>query len=339
MKRISVLWEMAKLEMLIVCSRIYTLIGRMKFDRCKVLSLQLIPIFWEELKKTRHYVGLHYVNFIYTKHIVLDSQFLKTMANMFCGLIAVAWLCEKMKVNLKVEGLSDFFENDIVINNQSKYQEVRFESTKKFFPGAAGMLWIGIMYMRSEYGHKILSKLSVKKDLQKCADEWFANHIEGDWVAVHYRGTDIKEKEKYRHIGIDGYITYLKKVLDSKSSIFACSDQAQFIDKMHIAFSGRVFARDIQHSNDNRALHTDPEYRGAQQKRDAFIDMLILTKANFVYTTGSGFVDTIRFLNPSIKIISLDERWLVKSFSMGRDSSHGVPIPEKVLFKSLIKDY
>ena len=343
MKRISILWDMVKLEILIVCSRTYSWIVRIKYEQRKVLSIQSISSFWEAFKKTRHYVGLYYVNFIYTKHIVLDCQPLKTMANIFCALIAVAWLCEKMKVNLKVEGLSDFFENDIVINNQSKYQEARFEITKKFYPGAADMFWIGAMYMRSEYGYKILSKLSMKKDLQKCADEWFANYIEGDWAAVHFRGTDCKDmkiqyKSRYRLL-LDDYIAYLRGVLNKQCSILVCSDQAQFIDKMHIAFPGRVFARDIQRSNDNHALHTNPKYRCAQQKRDAFIDILILAKADLVYTTGSGFVDTLRFLNPSIKIISLDERWFLKSFSIGRGSSHSVPIPEKTLFKSLIKDY
>ena len=343
MKRISILWDMVKLEILIVCSRTYSWIAQMKYEQCEMLSRQSIFSFWEAFKKTRHYVGVYYVNFIYTKHIVLDVQFIRTIANIFCALMTVAWLCEKMKVNLKVEGLSDFFENDIVINNQSKYQEARFESTKKFYPGAAKMAWVGVMYMRSEYGYKILSKLSVKKDLQKCADEWFANHIEGDWVAVHFRGTDFKDmkiqyKSRYRLL-LDDYITYLRGVLNKQCSILVCSDQAQFIDKMHIAFPGRVFARDIQRSNDNRMLHIDYEYSGAQQKRDAFIDILILAKADLVYTTGSGFVDMLRFLNPLIKIISLDERWLLKSFSIGRGSSHGVPIPEKALFKSLIKNY
>ena len=68
--------------------------------------------------------------------------------------------------------------------------------------------------------------------------------------------------------------------------------------------------------------------------------MLILAKANFVYTTGSGLVDATRFLNPSIKIASLDGRWLVKSFSMGRNSSNnGTPIPRKDILKRHHSNY
>ena len=68
------------------------------------------------------------------------------------------------------------------------------------------------------------------------------------------------------------------------------------------------------------------------------IDMLILAKADLVYATGSGFIDTLRFFNPSIKIASLDGRWLVKDFSLGRNSPNGTPIPEKELFKKLNKN-
>ena len=190
----------------------------------------------------------------------------------------------------------------------------RFKNTKKF--EVSPVLWLGIMYIRSEYGYKILSKLPIREDIRKCADEWFTNHIKGDWVAVHFRGTDCKDmKTQYKsrcRIKLDDYVDYLKAVLDKKCSILVCSDQAQFIDEMHAAFPGRVFARNIQRSYDNRALHLDPEYMGIHQKKDALIDMLILAKANLVYTSGSGFIDALRFLNPAIKIVSLDERWLAK---------------------------
>ena len=339
MKKISMLWDVFKLEALIACSYTYAWISRRKRDKETVLSVDSIHGFWKEFKESRHYLGCYYKEFIHTKHIVLYVDNLKTISNIFCGLTGTAWLCEKMKVNLKVEGLSDFLENDVIINNPSKYLENYFPAGKKFFAGKARITWIGDMWVRSEFGHEILSKLLVKRTIKKYVDEWLENHIKGDWVTVHYRGTDIKEKNKYRYFEIDDYITYLKKVLDSECSIFVCSDQAQFVDRMHIAFPRRVFAKDIQRSYNSRTLHRDSEYMGIRQKKDALIDTLILARANLVYTTGSGFVDAARFLNPSIKIISLDERWLTRTFSTGKGSYHGVPIPEKDLFKSLIKDY
>ena len=111
----------------------------------------------------------------------------------------------------------------------------------------------------SEYGYKIISKLKVKKELQQQADAWTNNNLRGDWLAVHYRGTDTRIKDVYRVIEIENYIAYLKEVLDDHSNIFACSDQSQFIDQIHAAFPDRIFSRDIQRSDDKTPLHKKPK--------------------------------------------------------------------------------
>ena len=171
----------------------------------------------------------------------------------------------------------------------------------------------------------MFSKSPIRKELKEQADDWLNRHIRGDWVAVHYRGTDVK-KHAFRHpIDPDSYIIYLKEVLDSRCRIFVCSDQAQFIDMMEVAFPGRVFARDIQRSDSDDALHLHPRYLSRQQRRDAMIDMLVLAKAELIYTTGSAFISIIRFFNPKIKIVSL---W-------GVERHNHVPIPRKDLYESL----
>ena len=337
MKKISRLWDVFKLEVLIVYSYAYSWAARRRQLHCKILSWESISCFWTKYRESRHYIALYHKEFIYTKKLVLSGGCYRSVGNIFNALIAMAWLCEKMKVNLKIEGLSDFFENDVIINNSLKCHESYFDDAKKFFAGKADILWVGSMYIHSEYGFKILQKMQVKKELMECADEWFDNHVNGNWAAVHYRGTDIKDKCIDRHVDIDTYIVYLKKVLDDQCNIFACSDQMQFIDKMRIAFHERMVAKDIQRSYDNCPIHRNSDNE-IQQKKDAFTDMLILAKADLVYTTGSGFVDALRFLNPSIKIISLDGRWFVKGFPIGRNSPNGMPVPEKDLFKKLNKN-
>ena len=264
------------------------------------------------------------------------------MAHILCVTLFVAWLCEKMEVSLKIQGLSDFFSNDLIVNNVSKYREIHFKNAKKF-NASIDVLWLASTYMRSEYGNKVLSKFPIREGIRKCADEWFSNHIKGDWVAVHFRGTDCKDmKTQYNsrcRMKSDDYIDYLQAVLDNKCSILVCSDQVQFVNEMHVAFPKRVFARDIQRSYDSRSLHGTLGYRGVRQKKDALIDMLILAKADLVYTSGFGFIDALRFLNPSIKIVSLDERWLARRFSIGIGSHNGVPIPRYDLLKKFSRGY
>ena len=56
--------------------------------------------------------------------------------------------------------------------------------------------------------------------------------------------------------------------------------------------------------------------------------MLILAKAELIYTTGSSFVDAVRYFNPQIKIVSVDGR------RIGRGKNN-IPIPKKALLDKL----
>ena len=179
----------------------------------------------------------------------------------------------------------------------------------------------------SEYGYKIISRLKIKEALLKQSDEWVNSNLQGDWVSIHYRGTDASR----RYIAIEAYIAYLKEVLDDQCSIFACSDQAQFIEQIKEAFPGRVFSREITRSYDNRPLHEGETYRSNQQAKDALIDILILSKTKLIYTNISWFVDVVRFFNPTVKIISFD--LIFSGFKYYKKIDNFIPVPKAHLLK------
>ena len=159
----------------------------------------------------------------------------------------------------------------------------------------------------NEYGYKIISRLSIKQEIQQQADQWINENIRGECLGVHYRQTD--SIQEHRTISIDSYIDYLKQVIGEHYQIYACSDNAQFIEAIRKAFPGRVVSRDITRSKDGRSLHRHEPYAGHRQRQDALIDMLILARVKTIYTVGSYFVDMIRFFNPAIKIISLEKAY------------------------------
>ena len=283
-------------------------------------------------------------DFLSSKCIIVHYEDLRPIASPLDGLVAFAWICEKMKINLKIKNPDSMiwrhFENDKLINITNKSTH-KFQPSmqKKFFEN--DVAWLGIFFIPSAYGHKILSKLAINQHLKRCANQWSADNLKGDWVAVHYRGTDvakgknINHKQRYR-IDLDPYITYLKEVIGDQYSLFVCSDQAQFIDKMRIAFPNRIFSRDIERSYDESPIHRHgiigrrPGIDTFYQEKDALIDLLILAKAKLIYTTGSGFVDVARYFNPQIKIISLDQR------KIGRGKNN-MPIPRKDLYDRLCR--
>ena len=281
-------------------------------------------------------------DFLNSKCVVVNYQDCRPIATSLDGIVGFAWICEKMKINVKIKNPSSMvwrhFENDTLINNTDESMHKLPPATqKKFFTNH--IAHFGDFFVSSKCGHKILSKLAINQNLERRANQWFVNNIKGDWVAVHYRGTDIAKgkNEQYRSrykIDLDPYITYLREAIGDQYSIFACSDQAQFIDKMHIAFPNRVFSRDIERSYDESPLHRHDILalqKGIDtfsQEQDALIDLLILAKAKLIYTTGSGFADATRYFNPQIKIISLDQRRINRG-------KNNMPIPRKDLFGSL----
>ena len=180
------------------------------------------------------------------------------------------------------------------------------------------------MQSPAEYGHKIISRLKIKEALLQQADEWVNSNLQGDWVSVHYRGTNTVR----RYIAIEAYIAYLKEVLDDQCSIFACSDQAQFIEQVKEAFPGRVFSREITRSYDNRPLHKGETYRSNQQIKDALIDILILSKAKLIYTTGSWFIEIVRFFNPAVEIVSFE--LMRPRFKYLKKIDNFIPIPKHI---------
>ena len=303
------------------------------YDR---LFLWFIPLFCHQFLNK---------DFLNSKCIVVNYEDYRPIGTSLDGLVAFAWICEKMKINVKIKKPNNMvwrhFENDNLINTTEESTHKFQPSTrKKFFEKNVG--WFGVFFISSTCGHKILSKLAINLHLQRYANLWVNNNLKRDWIAVHYRGTDImKEKEtRYRRryrIDLDPYITYLKEVIGDEYNIFACSDQAQFISKIHTAFPGRVFSRDIERSHDEAPIHKHDAWltplKGIDpfnQEKDALIDLLILAKAKLIYTTGSGFVDIARYFNPQIKIISLDQR------KIGRGKNNR-PIPRKGLYNSLCR--
>ena len=243
------------------------------------------------------------------------------MGSYFPRIIAIAWLCEKLRLNVKftfpdtyIIGSTNFFENTILSYaktccpenfTQLKKPLVNLDYRKNYILPS---LWetFGKRRISNEYGHKIISTLSIKQEIQQQANQWYRANIKGKCVGVHYRQTDALHC--IHIIKIESYIDYLKQVLDDRCMIYACSDSKQFIETIHKELPNRVASRDITRSKDCQSLHRHEAYAGDQQRKDALIDILTLAQTETIYTVGSYFIDIIRFFNPSIKIISLDKR-------------------------------
>ncbi len=285
-----------------------------------------------------------YIGISNTQHIVASIE-RPSLANYLNGIIGVAWLCERMNITLEFVFPKEnptFFENPVLYQRNPN----KTYPSKKFLLNSSGDYLASIARKAArkdlppEYGYGIISQLSISQDIQHQADEWFNAHIKGDWVAVHYRGTDAHThpRSDKRKMSINLYIAWLKEVLDNQCSIFACSDQAQFVDQMKRTFPNRSYSREIKRSTDKKPLHWSDNNQYSDkdlysQKRNALIEILILAKASVIYTTGSWFVDVVKNFNPKIKIVSLDQR------VERRSASNYLPIPKESLLQAWRNDH
>ena len=327
MKKIIYLWRSLKSEVVLAYMLYIGLFRMLKFQ-CR---LSYKPILHNI---ARYRYGIKKLHEAREAFIYKGCVFIKikdgpngTLSVIFNSLIGSTWFCEKMGVNteysiFKDDDAESFFQDSTDVRQyQKSHPEVQAMEVR--FPDV--YQHIAEYIVPPEFGHKTLLKLRIKPDIEKYVDRYINAHAEESWIAVHYRGGDITATAKYKHrykITLESYIAYLKGVLDNQCRIFACSDQAQFINKMHTAFPNRVFARDIQRSYDKSPIHIPSQrpYTIAHQKKDALIDLLILARSKLIYTNGSGFVDLVRWFNPKTKIISLDER---------KRKGNYIPIPKK----------
>ena len=287
--------------------------SRQVYKRLKITYCVLYADFFREYKKHRKTLLADYA------YVEIDAP---SLGSYFPRIIGVAWLCEKLNLNIKftfpdtyIAGNINFFENSILAYS-NECQNEKFMQLEKplvglryYKFGRLPRLWEAFAKARisSEYGYNVLTQLSIKEDLRLQAEQWWhANAKQQKYIGVHYRLSDVLIEK--RVVKIEDYIEYLKKVLDSSYGIFACSDNIEFIKVIHHEFPGRVISRDITRSDSFRSLHRHAPYAGDQQKRDAIIDVLTLAKTEMIYTIGSFFIDIVRFFNPSIKIFSTDER-------------------------------
>ena len=126
----------------------------------------------------------------------------------FRAIIGMAWFFEKMNCNVKFvfdEGY-DYFENSILKVSQEFLAE-------KFISLRLDMQEFNryCIHIPSEYAYSVISRLSIKQDIQRQADEWVRSNLKANWIGVHFRGTDmVVRKQGGGFVEMDTYIYYLE---------------------------------------------------------------------------------------------------------------------------------
>ena len=110
-------------------------------------------------------------DFLNSECIVVDYEDYRPIGRSLDGVVGFAWVCEKMKINVKIKNPSNMlwrhFENDTLINTTNEaMHKSQAPVRKEFFEN--NVAFFGIYFISSGYGHKILSKLAINPHLKRC---------------------------------------------------------------------------------------------------------------------------------------------------------------------------
>ena len=161
-------WRVIKLSMLAIPMILATTLEFEKRETTRFIKMiiHLPNRFWIFIRL----FGSQFLNkdFLSSKYVVVDCEDCRPVGTALEGLIAFAWICEKMKINVKIKKPNSMvwrhFENDMLINNTNEStHNSSLLHKRKFFH--SDVEYFGNFFISSAYGHKILSKLAINPDL------------------------------------------------------------------------------------------------------------------------------------------------------------------------------
>ncbi len=179
-------------------------------------ELILFPLYWKKLQRGCCFSmknlksAIVSIKAINGKNIQVNSKRLRgsSISTYVFEIIGVAWFGEKMNINIKVKcaDLEDLFDNFELIRSPKNLHEGYTTSITLI------RLWQNYakFAVPAEFGYKVISELAIKADFREQADEWINSKPQGNWVGIHYRGTDINISSGYRLVSIENYVAYLK---------------------------------------------------------------------------------------------------------------------------------
>lgn len=154
--------------------------------------------------------------------------------------------------------------------------------------------------------HRIIEKyIRIKPHITGIVDRFVAEHFQGHYViGVHYRGTD-----KYLETKRAPYLTVVKKVeglvrtLKKRDIVlFVATDEEQFLRCMIQKFGSQVcYLPDAPRAKQFVPVHTDPQREPYKCGESALVDCLLLSKTDFLLSTGSNLSFCSLCFNPSLK--------------------------------------
>ncbi|MBE1300505.1 MAG: hypothetical protein GJ680_11445 [Alteromonadaceae bacterium] len=170
-------------------------------------------------------------------------------------------------------------------------------------------------------GHDVFSRyIRVNSEVQNKVDDFYRLSFQGYQVlGIHIRGTDLMYAPP---VSPAEYFPHVEKWLSAqtKPKIFIATDQAQYLDVFQQRYGDIVIAYDSSRSTNEIAPFNLKEIPPHKKGEDVLIDMLLLSKVDFLLKGASAVGELVLYINPTLAShdLSVDKR-----FAFGQDYGEG----------------
>lgn len=146
--------------------------------------------------------------------------------------------------------------------------------------------------------------IHIKPEIIKICEDFQNHNFIGKVLTVHYRGTD-KETEVPR-VPYQKVYDEIIKVIGEKeiTKIFIATDEQSFLEYMLRHFGSMICYTHSIRTNGNVALHHS-ELNRYQLGLESIIDMVLLSKGNYLIRTSSNLSRWSTWFNPDICVREL----------------------------------
>ena len=201
-------------------------------------------------------------------------------------------------------------------------------------PGFISHFWVGDpprnpaewMTRKRHLGREYVAKyVRVKPHIWSLVDEFYGQNLDQyHTYGVHIRGTDFGYAEPTKpETYFKAIHESIRKDQHSDIRIFLATDQEQFVDLFRKEFGNIVVTYSSIRSTSEMAPfqfnHISPYKKG----EDVLVDMLLLSRCNFLFKCASAVGEYAMWFNPSLKChdFALESHW---------DPSHFAPASLKL---------
>ncbi len=161
-------------------------------------------------------------------------------------------------------------------------------------------------------GTRLLNKyIQVNEKITSEAKDFYNVHFAGKKIiGVHYRGTDkTGEAPEVPYEKVLRNIEATKKVIGEADAVFLSTDDQHFAEYLILNMQQLpvIMRNDYKRSSDKQAVHINKSLNKYEVNRDAVVNMLLLSRCDFLIKSSSFLSDISKLMNPQLPVVMLNK--------------------------------